>query len=359
MKVALWMPRASEIPGGHVIQMQRTAAALRLLGVEVVETTDPELPDEELDLVHGFGMGVHARHVESGRRRGLPVVISPVYVGIRYDSRGPEERIGARQALGRLSRAVRIGAAGLRGREPLIRRALAETDRELDRIRAWSAADMLLVNAGGERDELIADLGVQTDTRVVPNAVDPGSFAPVPGVERVRRSALFVGRIEPHKNQLGLIKALAGTDISLSIVGPPHPHHDEYVRACRAAASGRQVEFVGSVPHDQLAAHYSAAAVHVLPTWFETTGLVSLEAALCGCAVVSTSRGHAREYLQDDAWFCDPADPASVRRAVLDAVNAGPSPALATRIHQHYTWADTATETLAAYKDVLARRSAR
>lgn len=356
VRAALWMPRASEIPGGHVVQLRRTAAALRLLGVEVMETTDPELPDERFDLVHGFGMGVHARHVEMARRRGLPVIITPIYVGVRYDSRGPEVGLGAREALGRLSRGVRMGVDSLRGREAVTRRALSEVGRELDRIRAWSAADVLLVNAVGEGELLSRDLGVQTEIRVLPNAVDPELFSPVPGVERESRSAIFVGRLEPHKNQLGLIKALGGTDIGLTIVGPPHPHHHDYAKACRAAAQGMRVRFVESVLHDELAPYYSAAAVHVLPSWFETTGLVSLEAALCDCAVVSTSRGHAREYLRDDAHYCDPASPQSIRQAVRSALDAGPSSALHARILDQYTWTQTAHETLAAYEEVLRRR---
>lgn len=356
MKVSIWMPRASEIPGGHVVQMRQTAAALRRLGVAAIEWTGPELPDESVDLVHGFGLGVHAGHVEMARRRGIPVVISPVYVGIKYDSSGPASRIDTRQVLGRLSRGFKMGVASMRGREPFVRRALAESERELDRIRTWSAADVLLVNALGERDELVADLGIHTEIRVVPNAVDPVAFAPVPGVERAPRSAIFVGRMEPHKNQLGLINALADTDVTLTVVGPPHPHHLDYAEACHSAANGRRVRFIDVVPHDELAAHYSAAAVHVLPTWFETTGLVSLEAALCGCAVVSTSRGHAREYLQEDALYCDPADPRSIRDAVLGALDRGPSTALQERTRQQFTWEQTATQTLAAYRDVLGRQ---
>jgi glycosyltransferase involved in cell wall biosynthesis len=96
--------------------------------------------------------------------------------------------------------------------------------------------------------------------------------------------------------------------------------------------------------------------VHVMPSWFETTGLVSLEAALAGCNVVSTSRGHAREYLGDLAWYCQPDDPTSIRSAVQAAWNAPARPALRERILSEYTWRHAAIATLMAY-DVVSRRT--
>ena len=85
------------------------------------------------------------------------------------------------------------------------------------------------------------------------------------------------------------------------IAGDDHPHHPGYAEQCRDEGDG-WVTFAGQVPHDStaLADLYQGARVHILPSWFETTGLVSLEAALSGCSVVSTERGHAEEYLGGD-----------------------------------------------------------
>ena len=85
-------------------------------------------------------------------------------------------------------------------------------------------------------------------------------------------------------------------------------------------------------PHPRtVVALYRSARVHVLPSWFETTGLVSLEAGLCRCDVREHNRGHAREYLGDFAWYCDPADPASICSAVW--MLEQPSTARDTRAH--------------------------
>ena len=119
-------------------------------------------------------------------------------------------------------------------------------------------------------------------------------------------------------------------------------------RKCRAAGAG-WVEFHVSVDEAALAGLFCGARVHVLPSWFETTGLVSLEAALSGCSIVSTSRGHAAEYFEDFAWDCDPGQPDSILAAVRSAWNAPPAPALRDRILGHYTWAHVAEATMAAY----------
>ena len=95
--------------------------------------------------------------------------------------------------------------------------------------------------------------------------------------------------------------------------------------------------------------------MHATPSLFETTGLVSLEAALGGCNVVTTSRGHAREYLGDLAWYCDPGDTSSIRRAVLAAYEAPIQDTLSKHVLDNFTWDHTARATLAGYRLLLDR----
>jgi glycosyltransferase involved in cell wall biosynthesis len=218
----------------------------------------------------------------------------------------------------------------------------------------YESADLLLPNSQMEADQLIRDLGVTTPIRIVPNAVDPGLFPPgAPWNER--DGVLYVGRIEPHKNQLGLIRALKGTGVRLRIVGGAHPDHPEYAEAVRAEADGF-VEMVGHVDHAHLKDYYGRALVHACPSMFETTGLVSLEAALSGCNVVSTVEGYAREYLQDLATYCDPHNETSIREAVFAALSLPQQTRLRERILDNYTWEHTAAATAAAYHDLLEYR---
>lgn len=353
MRVLMWINSGAEIPGGHRVQLQQTAKALRALGVEVDEHDGPTLPTGTWDIVHGFQLG--AVDVAQARRRGLPVALSTIYVGLTY-STSSDARTTLRGGAGRVYRGLRHLGASLRGRDALSRLAFRESEDQLDRIRAWSMADALLPNADGEARHIREDLGVLTETVVVPNAIDVDLFAPGVDHDRPEGSVLCVGRIEPHKNQLGLIETLRGVPgITLTVVGPPHPHHAGYVERCRAAATDN-VAFLPGVDHEDLPSLYARHHTHVLASWYETTGLVSLEAAASGCTVVTTDRGHAPEYFLDDAYYCDPADASSIRTAVAQALASGPSSRLRERIAEQYTWAETARLTLEAYERVVHQR---
>jgi glycosyltransferase involved in cell wall biosynthesis len=105
--------------------------------------------------------------------------------------------------------------------------------------------------------------------------------------------------------------------------------------------------------HGGLAGVYQAAKVHVLPSWFETTGLSSLEAGAMGCNLVVTRKGDTEEYFADMAYYCEPDDVDSIQQAVLQAHAEPVNPRLRNHIFSHYTWQDTAAQTLAAYQEVL------
>ena len=76
---------------------------------------------------------------------------------------------------------------------------------------------------------------------------------------------------------------------------------------------------IDHLPQELLASAYSAARVHCLPSWMDTCGLVSLEAAINRTAVVGSTFGHELEYLQNDAYLVDPADPENIKKGVLKA----------------------------------------
>lgn len=352
----MWLSRGTEVPGGHRIQLERTAEALRSLGLHVEEHLGPELPPGRWDVVHGFQLG--PEDVLAARRQGTVVAISTIYVGLSYTTTGiAAGRPGIRSMLGRGRRGMRYLRASLRGRESLARLAMEDMRSELGQITAWSMADVLLPNAAGEAAHVHDDLHVLTPTRVIPNAIDADLFTAGFDHQRDPGTVLCVGRIEPHKNQLGTIEALRGLpDVTLTVVGPPHPHHPDYYQRCREAATDN-VTFLPGVDHEALPHLYARHRTHVLASWYETTGLVSLEAAASGCTVVTTARGHAPEYFQDDAWYCDPQEPDSIRRAVLGALAAPASRILLARIQERFTWEQTAQQTVKAYEAALRRPS--
>ena len=353
-RVLLWMP-GNRVLGGHVVQMERTATALGDAGLEVRTDFSDDPDPTSVDLVHGFGLS--AGDVRLWHRRGIPVVISTIYWPRAYRM-GPGRpsalswpaaaRGKARAVAVRGKQATRFAWAGVRGMAALTGDCLRFTADERALFGAFESADLLLPNARGEADSIGRDLGVSTPMITIPNGVDPVSFAePYPSFEE-RGYVLFVGRIEPHKNQLGLIRALSGAGLPLVIAGYEHPDHLGYDRECRDAGAG-WVTFTGPVSPDALPDLFAGPGCMFLPTWFETTGLVSLEAALSGCSVVTTSRGYAREYFEDLAWYCDPQEPGSILHAVRRAWETRPSPDLRKKVLARYTWKQVADATVAAY----------
>ena len=353
--VLLWMPRGGRVKGGHVVQLEKTAGALRQAGLQVTVEMSSAPGLDGIDLVHGFGL--RAGEIRHCHTRRVPVALSTIYWDRSYRADGGSGRTGLRTWAGRGWRATTFARAALGGRGALIEACRTATADETTLYSAFESADLLLPNAEGEADALRRDFGVSTPTHVVPNGVDPAAFTGPSRPFEERDYVLFVGRMEPHKNQLGLIEALRGSGLPLVIAGHGHPDHRAYVERCHRAGAGWvdfSGHFSGTVADEAgLARLYAGARVHVLPSWFETTGLVSLEAALSGCSVVSTSRGHAREYLGDDAWYCDPGSPPSILDAVRRAWEHPPPAALAERVLARFTWAHVAEATLAAYDSVL------
>src|SRR5690606_19648034 len=195
--------------------------------------------------------------------------------------------------------------------------------------------------------------------RVIPNGINISEVRAIyPDAPKYHNAVLCMARIEPIKNQLGLVRAMHGSGIPLFIHGKPSPNHAAYFEACRAAAAGDANIHIGSwLTAPELYAAYSAAKVHVLPSYFETTGLSSLEAAAMGCNIVVSPNGDTRDYFGDFAWYCDPSDPASIRAAV-DAAYAAPfDERFRQLILNQFTWEKAAAVTKAAYEQVLATSS--
>ncbi|MEX2560794.1 MAG: glycosyltransferase, partial [Pirellulales bacterium] len=155
---------------------------------------------------------------------------------------------------------------------------------------------------------------------------------------------------EPRKNQLGFLRAVAGLDLPVVVLGSVVPGHEAYLACCRQAA-GPRVKFIDRVERDGplLASAYAACGCLVLASWFETPGLVALEAGMSGVPLVLPTGGCAREYFGRHASYVTPSDLPAIRRETLAALRRGRSDALAELVRQNYSWTAAALATRAAY----------
>ena len=343
---------AADIPGGHGTQFRETIRELARLGVETrqvsSEGTLTESDLDGIDVVHAFWPTPEALRLARNRR--IPVVVSTVYWprDRRHSLDLPTRSLA--QVANRLRVGASLGVAALQKKHLKSAIQLLHNDIYLTRI--FEMADLLLPNSLEEGALVHRELNVTTPIHVVPNGVVPRLGGRVPWEGRT--GVISVGRIDPHKNQLSLIHALRRGPYHLTILGPDHPHHPRYAAACRRTG-GAVVTFPGGVSHLECDKFMGNSRVHVLPSWYETTGLASLEAAVAGCAIVTTHRGNAKTYFGSLAHYCDPASERSIRNAVDAAYATPPNEELRDRVLSQFTWKAAASATLSAYEKVLSR----
>lgn len=354
-----------EVIGGDTIQMEETRKSLEKLGVSVqTSPVGAALDLSGFDLIHLFNWEQLEPFLERHPVKqigGTPLVLSTIFW---YHTGHWFDQAAGSKPLWRLARGLLGADRARRVYESWqeIKFRGGEQGKRLRRDLAIPA--QLLPNSAAEIKHLESVLGLkgipEQRYTVVPNGIARELFDPLPapnagfqGEFGLSDFVLQVGRIQAAKNQLGLIQALAGTSIPIVFVGQPSPYEAEYVERCHALGEQRgNVYFVGPKSVQELAGIYALAAVHVLPSWRETPGLVSLEAAAAGCRVVSTAIGSAREYFGDLAWYCNPRRPDSIRQAVLQALAVPRTDALRQWVLERFTWDAAAQKTLEAYRKV-------
>ena len=221
------------------------------------------------------------------------------------------------------------------------------------------ASDILLPNSETEADQLVRYFGCSREKiSIVPNGVEE-SFATATPDAFIRKYSLkdfilCVGRIEPRKNQLNMIRALKETDVPFVVIGDYVPKYENYYEMCRREA-GANVHFLGAIDHASglLASAYAASKVFLLASWLETPGLAALEAGLAGSNVVITTEGATREYFGEFAGYAPPENLDEIRIQTLAALKKEKNNRLKEHIRSHFLWKNTAQKTLEAYQEIL------
>jgi len=216
-------------------------------------------------------------------------------------------------------------------------------------VEILNKAAMILPNSKSEYKRVGKNYLAEVNNMIVPNGINPDVFKWDTSIAKDEKLVICVARIEGIKNQINLIKALNNTNYKLLIIGKSSPNQVNYYNECRSIAAPN-VQFIDHLPQDELVYYYQLAKVHVLPSWFETTGLSSIEAGTMGCNLVITDKGDTQEYFEHYAWYCDPDKPESVFNAVKKASEAPVNNALREKILAKYTWKHSAIQTLKAYQ---------
>jgi D-inositol-3-phosphate glycosyltransferase len=166
-----------------------------------------------------------------------------------------------------------------------------------------------------DKAHLIANYPSNPDRiSVVPCGVNLDRFQPTDTIEARRclglneedRVVLFVGRIEPLKGIDRLIQAVGLLrdipNLKLIVVGGDASSRDEIDQLknlCRTLGIEDSVSFQELVEQERLPCYYSAADVTVMPSYYESFGLVAIESLACGTPVVTTKVGDMENIIID------------------------------------------------------------
>lgn len=215
---------------------------------------------------------------------------------------------------------------------------------------------------------------------IIPPGVDTGHFYPIPkdeareflGVPATKKIILYVGRIEPLKGIDTLIKAVAQLridieQVTLAIIGGDPNVSSERMsqemarlqKMCEDLGLGGMVVFLGKRAQNTLPYYYSAAEVLVMPSHYESFGMVALEAMACGTPVIASQVGGLAFLVQDGetGYHVPDQEPSQLsEKLTLLLGNPDQHDAMGLRAAEYaknYAWVNIAPQIIDVYKEFI------
>lgn len=357
-------------------------------------------------ILHDLGYGNRVVHVPAGPEVPLPkkdlAAFLPQFVdgikqfarakGIRYDLLHSHYWMSGLAAL-QLKAEWQIPMIHMFHTLGEMKNRVAQSPAEMEgeyRIRGEhqviSGADRIIAATPAELSQL--QFLYHADTRkivVIPPGVDICRFYPIPadeakeviGVPPCDRMVLFVGRIEPLKGLDILFEAIAlmrkdgsweREPFCLAVIGGepeagPEAISEEMARlfALRDQYGLKDlVAFLGKRSQETLPYYYSAAEVVVVPSFYESFGMVALEAMACGTPVVASQVGGLAYLVLDGlTGYTVPVDDPSALASRLQTILRDPGlrqrmGQRASEMARNYAWERIVKRIIEVYDDLLA-----
>ena len=353
--------------GGMNVYVREVARELGGLGFEVdvfTRSQDPAIPE-----VVRLGEGARVIHVEAGPPGPLPRAELAGYLdafargvdafrrahGLRYDLLHSHYWLSGLAALDLAGRwgAPRTPVVHMFHTLGAIKNAVARgsgdtepPERLAAETRVAAGVDRIVAANWVERADLAwhcrADVA---KVAVIPCGVDLELFRPgAAAAARERlglagtRVLLFVGRLTPIKGLETLLRALAALGAARGSGEPPRlvvvggdkqEHWDSQSARVRNVARDLGVEawvdFRGPQPQDILPDYYAAADLCVMPSRYESFGMVALEAMACGTPVIASRVGGLATTVQDGTTgvLVPEGEAPALARAIADLLADG------------------------------------
>jgi D-inositol-3-phosphate glycosyltransferase len=273
-----------------------------------------------------------------------------------------------------------LGFMKKRALDEIEHKSRAVSERHLAQV-----SDMIISPSSEERESLVEEFGIlPAKVRVVHPGVNPRLFFHVDG-RRVRKKAgfqkddfilLFVGRIEPLKGLRDLITALkilreespALFEKTKLIVVGGGEKDGELAANAEVSRIKREIErfglrknvaFLGSVEQGKLRNVYSAANALVVPSLYESFGLVTVEALACGTAVVVSQIDKMKSIVREgkNGFSFFPGNPVSLCQSLEKFYRHRDRfwsrTAIREDVIHRFSWEKTAEKTYRIFEDTI------
>lgn len=245
------------------------------------------------------------------------------------------------------------------------------------RIVGWS--NRIIAATSAEQSQLL--WLYRADRRkivTVPPGVNTERFSPIPRIEAQAslglpdecQMLLFVGRLEPLKGVDNILFALDRLhrhsphllqNVRFAIIGG-EPDSTEMVQLRQFSSElevGEYVHFLGAKEQEQLPLYYAASLAVMMPSDYESFGMVALEAMACGTPVIASRVGGLAYLIRDgETGFLVPVrEPAALAECIATLLvnpqkREEMGQAAASLAHQ-YTWSVIADRLLPVFQDVI------
>ena len=338
-------PTAFQFKGGGELILEKIQDRLQKKGVEVKLFDMWKDKIADFDVVHNFGVfSDTASIVDFAKAYKVPVAVHTIY--------WPQAEAALKGDLPFRQRLKKL-AYNYTNKYNLL--GISKMRRIVD------TADLLCPNSEIEAQMLMKEFKCKREKiHVIPDGVEHHFYKPSPDefVQKygLKDFVLVVGRIEPRRNPLGVIRALKGSGLPVVVIGDHDQLRKDYYDLCRKEAD-ENVHFLGRFEHNSslFASAYAAAKVFVAATWAETPGLAAMEAGMAGANIVITTRGCAREYFLDYVDYIDPTNLKQLRETIIAAYNKPRRYELAEHLKNNYSWEKVADITIAGYEKIIRR----
>jgi phosphatidylinositol alpha-mannosyltransferase len=200
--------------------------------------------------------------------------------------------------------------------------------------------------------------------RVIPEGVNLGQFYPEGKKSEKRVIILFVGRFSKEKGLRYLIEAIPNVineypQAHFMLVGEDYGVKHELTKLAGELEVKNRISFLKPLFGSELANLYRFSTIFVLPSLYETFGLVLLEAMASGLPVVATKVGGVEAIVKhgDNGLLVSPKNPSALAESIVKLLS---EKALYKHIRKHgletsklYSWNKITEKIEACYKSLI------